>query len=99
MTEFNNRIAAQREILQIVNGTQWIEELYGLSSGAIERWLHSNKLSAESRLPLLIEKAAETLFFLSTKSQEQITQEYSDLSLQVAKITSEIRVEVLALRT
>jgi hypothetical protein len=98
MSEFNNRIAAQRDILEIVNGARWSEELFGLSSGAIGRWLHRNSLSAESRLAVLIEKAAGTLFFLSNKSQEQVTEEYKNLSLEVKKITDEIRVEMLALR-
>ena len=31
MTEFNNRIAAQRDILVAVNSVPWREELFGLS--------------------------------------------------------------------
>ncbi|MGP8442379.1 hypothetical protein ACT2E5_09620 [Burkholderia vietnamiensis] len=99
MSEFNNRIAAQRDILEIVNGAQWSEELFGLSSGAIDRWLHRNSVSTESQLAILIEKAAGTLFFLSNKSQEQITEEYKNLSLEVKSITEQIRAEVIALRT
>ncbi|WP_433694996.1 hypothetical protein [Paraburkholderia phenoliruptrix] len=99
MSEFNNRIAAQRDILKIVNNGPWQEELFGLSSGAIDRWVRGNRIAAKSQLVELIEKAAETLFFLSNKSQEQVTEEYKNLSLQVKDITDEIRAEVVALGT
>lgn len=39
MSEFNNRIAAQRDILACINEKNWKEELFGLSSGAIDRWI------------------------------------------------------------
>jgi len=42
MSEFNNRIATQRNILLKVNGVKWAEELFGLSSGAIIRWARIN---------------------------------------------------------
>ncbi|TXL03368.1 hypothetical protein BMR08_17225, partial [Methylococcaceae bacterium CS2] len=54
MTEFNNRIAAQRDILVCVNGKNWSEELYGLSSGAIERWMSVNKIKPDSVLVKLV---------------------------------------------
>ena len=69
MSEFNNRISAQREILIVVNTGGWREELFGLSSGAIDRWININKLEAESALVELIRQAANKLFFLANKSQ------------------------------
>jgi len=64
MSEFNNRIAAQRDILLIVNITSWKEELFGLSSGAIERWRNVNKIQRDSMLAELIQEAASKLFFI-----------------------------------
>ena len=98
MSEFNNRIAAQREILIYVNNGIWREELFGLSSGAIERWAMTNKLESDSALTNLIQQVADKLFFLSNKSQEQITEEYKNLSSEVAELTSQIKELVLQLK-
>ena len=90
MSEFNNRVAAQREILLGVNHRDWKEELFGLSSGAIDRWMNVNRLEADSSLVKLIRQAAEKLFFLSNKSQEQVTEDYRLLSGEVSALTAEI---------
>ncbi|MBA3596220.1 MAG: hypothetical protein H0W40_02425 [Methylibium sp.] len=87
MTEFNNRIAAQRDILVAVNEAPWNEELFGMSSGALERWMRRNGVEATSTLALLLVDAASRLFFLANKSQEQITDEYKLRSLEVAELT------------
>lgn len=91
MTEFNNRIAAQREILLTVNSAHWREELYGMSSGAIDRWLLANSVDRSSRLGSLLLEAAGKLFFLANKSQEQVTAEYRFRSSEVSRLTEEIR--------
>ena len=91
MSEFNNRIAAQRDILFCINERKWKEELFGLSSGAIERWVNVNKLNPNSVLVSLIRRAAEKLFFLSNKSQEQITEDYKKLSSEVFVLTTQIK--------
>ncbi|MGH8521697.1 MAG: hypothetical protein ACREU9_09845 [Gammaproteobacteria bacterium] len=90
MSEFNNRIAAQREILLGVNSRGWQEELFGLSSGAIDRWMNVNRLGVDSVLVELIRQAAEKLFFLSNKSQEQVTEDYRLLSGEVSALTAQI---------
>ncbi len=94
MTEFNNRIAAQRDILVCVNGKNWSEELYGLSSGAIERWMSVNKIKPDSVLVKLVKESAEKLFFLSNKSKEQITDDYKMLSSKVSVLTKRIQQEM-----
>ncbi|UJW79038.1 hypothetical protein [Hydrogenophaga sp. SL48] len=90
MSEFNNRIATQREILLEVNSCVWQEELFGLSSGAIDRWTTINRLESESTLVESIRLAAKKLFFLSNKSQEQITEEYQHLADEVSALTKKI---------
>lgn len=87
MTEFNNRIAAQRDILVVVNSVPWREELFGMSRGALDRWMHSNGIEAKDTLAQLLVKAASKLFFLANKSQEQVTDEYKLQSLEVAELT------------
>lgn len=94
MSEFNNRIAAQRDILVCINGKNWKEELFGLSSGAIERWINVNGINSNSVLVTLVKKSAEKLFFLSNKSQEQITEDYKTLSSEVSVLTENIQLEM-----
>jgi hypothetical protein len=95
MSEFNNRIDAQRQILRLVNESgKWREELFGLSSGALERWSRINGFDDHNPLLVLLNRAAAKLFFLSNKSQEQITGEYQSLSDEVARLTEQIRMAV-----
>ena len=98
MSEFNNRIAAQREILIVINSGSWQEELFGLSSGAIDRWMTANRLESGSALVELIRQAADKLFFLSNKSQEQITEDYKHLSREVSALTARIKQAVINMR-
>ena len=95
MNEFNNRIDAQRNILRTVNKHSWsAEKLSGLSNKAIDRWILANQIDASSRLAELIRSAGRALYFLASKSQEQITDEYKYRSQDVASITDEIATEL-----
>lgn len=99
MNEFNNRIDAQRNILRIVNKHSWrAEELPGLSSKAIDRWVLANQIDDTSRLAALIREAGRALFFLANKSQEQITEEYKHRTQEVAALSSKIADEIESLR-
>lgn len=90
MNEFNNRIDAQRHILSLINSRRWTEELYGLSSGAIERWIHVNRIKPSNLLALAVYESADKLFFLANKSQEQVTEEYRLLSREIAALAGRI---------
>jgi hypothetical protein len=95
MSEFSNRIEAQRHVLQLVNRNKWEkEELFGLSSKAIERWISVNLVDPESRLVQLVKDSAAKLFFLANKSQEQITDEYKAISNEIAAIAKAIEMEI-----
>jgi hypothetical protein len=94
MSEFSNRIAAQRAILATVNAGIWAEELFGLSSKAIERWAMSNRLDPASRLLDLVTEASKQLLFLANRSQEQISDEYVRTSASIATLHEEIRGEI-----
>jgi hypothetical protein len=98
MTEFNNRIAAQREVLLAVNSVHWREELYGMSSGALDRWVQANRLNRSSKLVSLLAEVAGKLFFLANKSQEQVTAEYQLHSSEVYELSKAIRLEVQQIR-
>ena len=95
MSEFGNRISAQRHILQIVNRKQWgKEELLGLSSKAIERWISINQIDPSYYLVELIKIASSKLFFLANKSQEQISEDYRMISQEISSISKKIEVEI-----
>ncbi len=98
MNEFNNRISAQREILRVVNRRSPSEELFGLSSKAIDRWIASNAIDSSDLLVELIRSASAKLFFLGTKSQDQITEEYRNISHDISALCTRIEREVERLR-
>jgi len=89
--EFNNRISAQRAILGVVNKKKSVaEELFSLSSKAIDRWVSENRLDPHSQLVNLVREASGKLFFLANKSQEEISEEYRLVSSEVAAICDAI---------
>ncbi len=95
MTEFSNRIDAQRHILQIVNNEiKNNEQLFSLSRKAIARWSSKNLIDPNSELVLNITEASEKLFFLANKSQEQITNEYKLISMEITSITKKIKLQL-----
>lgn len=94
MSEFSNRIAAQRNVLRLVNRQQWKEELYGLSSKAIERWRRANNVSPDANLTVLLRDAGSKLFCLATRSQEQVSEELERITIELARITDAIQCEI-----
>ena len=95
MSEFKNRMAAQRQILQLVNSKEHQkEELFGLSSKAIERWATANLIDPNTKLVSLIKTASGKLFFLANKSQEQISEDYRTASRDIGELTSAIEAEL-----
>ena len=95
MNEFNNRIKAQRQVLQHLNRKRWkIEELFGLSSKAIERWVIVNRIDPDSHVVELVKSASLKLFFLANKSQEQISDEYKMVSSEFVEILKKIEIVI-----
>lgn len=95
MSEFNNRISAQREALQIINGSGiFIEPLLSLTEKAIDRWSRNNKLDSNDSIVTLLKSMSGTLFFLANKSQEQVTEDYKALSDKVSDQLHDLEREV-----
>jgi|GEM_PF-558979 len=91
MTEFNNRINAQRDTLKVVNSQKnYKEPLLGLSEKAIDRWVINNNIHGLDPSVSLLKEISEKLFFLANKSQEQITEDYKILSMKVSGLISEL---------
>ncbi len=95
MAELSNRIVAQRRILEVVNGHDWRgEELFGLSSPAIDRWASANRLLPDSKVVGLVRRASERLLFLANRSQEEISEAYLVLCEEVDEITRGLEAEM-----
>ena len=95
MSEFNNRIIAQRNALKIVNGSGlFFEQLLSLTEKAIDRWSINNGIDARDLLVVLLKSMSGTLFFLANKSQEQVTEDYKALSEKVDKQLSDLKLEM-----
>lgn len=91
MTEFNNRIELQREVIKIVNSAKFEFEITGLSKNAIDRWLMDNRLDSESDLTKLLFTISSKLFFLANKSQEQITDSYKKISSEISILVKSLK--------
>jgi len=91
MSEFVNRVDAQRAILAAVNGRPWREELLGLSSEAIRRWTEVNGIDTTSDINKLLRALSERLAFLANKSQEHLSDEYLRGSADVLQMTEALR--------
>jgi hypothetical protein len=91
VSEFVDRMGAQRALLQVVNSREWHEELFGLSSQAISRWTDSNRMSPDSEVVTLLRSASERLSFLANRSQTQVSEDYRRVSHDVEDLTEEIQ--------
>jgi hypothetical protein len=95
MSEFNNRVDAQRQVLKAVNAQKSLkEDLLGLTGKAIQRWVTVNGVDHDSTLVRLINSVGDKLFFLANKSQEQISEEYKILSSEIENILNAIKTEI-----
>lgn len=95
MHDFLNRVDAQRLILESINSRAWSNEpLMSLSGKSIARWIERNNNEPPAGLIQLLKLASEKLFFLANKSQEQITEDYKSLSIEVFHLAEEIKNKV-----
>ena len=94
MNEFNNRIELQREVIKIINQKKLDSQITGLSDSAIKRWVSDNKLDKDSEQIKLLYEISSKLFFLANKSQEQITDSYKKLSIEVSDLVNRLRMKI-----
>lgn len=91
MSEFNNRIELQREVIKIVNRKGYASEITGISKKAIERWILENNLESGSELTNLLYEISSKLFFLGNRSQEQITDSYMLLNSELTTLVDSLK--------
>jgi hypothetical protein len=95
MSEFNNRIIAQRDALKVVNSTKFYNEpLLSLTEKAINRWVMNNGIDSSDAIVVLLKSMSKTLFFLANKSQEQVSEDYKVLSKRVSEQLSVLKLEL-----
>jgi len=90
--EFNNRIDAQRKIIQLINRFEFNCPLVGLSKDAIDFFKLKNGLDDNEPLYITIVDIASKLFFLANKSQEQISNDYKSLSKEISNRIEDLKV-------
>ena len=77
MDEFVGRMATQRHVLEIINTRlETGEKLYGLSSKAIDRWAADHQLAPQAKILQMLKHVSGELFFMATRSQEPVSEEY-----------------------
>jgi hypothetical protein len=91
MTEFGDRLQAQREVLRAVNSVAWREQLLGLSHLAIRRWTDRNGIPPESGVIRHLHVASERLGFLAAKSQMQVSDDSRRAWRDMRNVTREIQ--------
>lgn len=95
MSEFLNRIDLQRITIKIVNEShKYRFQISGLSSKAIDRWKDENKIDRDSDIYKMLSLISGKLFFLSNKSQEQISEEYKELSNDINHYIAQLKILV-----
>lgn len=91
MQKYNNRIAAQSIILDMINKYEiGAEQLYGLAKNAITRWVISNNIDANSNLVQIIFEISNKLFMLANKSQEQIADDVCTISCEIKFLSQKL---------
>lgn len=91
MDEFVGRMATQRRILKIVNShDDSKEKLYGLSAGAIKRWELVNVNLVSTEIVELLRSLSSELFFMATRSQEPVSNEYKTRSQNIAYLLQQL---------
>lgn len=95
MSEFSNRVDAQRQILRVVNEKPWKnEQLFALSAKAIQRWTSVNHIDASTRLVRLLSDASAQIFIMANHSDDPIAGVYILTCERVNAIATEIRGEL-----
>ncbi|MEK5756619.1 hypothetical protein [Acinetobacter variabilis] len=95
MSEFQNRVNLQRQIIALVNKKlKFKEPLASLSYGCITRWKKNNTEVLDQTYEILLDLSNKVLF-LATKSQEQITEEYAFKSSQAVEKTKYLEEHIL----
>lgn len=90
MGDFLNRIDTQRKVIKIINNYNYKIHLTGLTIKAIEKWRFENNIEKEAECIKILMYISSKLFFLSNKSQEQITEDYKRVSIEINEFINKL---------
>lgn len=90
MSDFLNRIEVQRRVIKLVNSSNLQYQITGLSLSSIKKWAHDNKIEENSDIYNHLLLISSKLFFLSNKSQEQISEDYKMASIDVNECVNKL---------
>ena len=95
MGEFSSRVEAQRQILKAVNGKAWPkEQLFALTSSAIQRWISVNTIDSSIPLVKLLNSASAQIFVMANHSDDPIAGSYALTRQRVAAIATRVDFEL-----
>ena len=95
MGEFSSRIESQRQILKVVNSRPWPrEQLFALTTTAIQRWASVNNVDSSSLLAKLLSSASAQIFVMANHSEDQIASAYALSKRRVDAIAAHVSEEI-----
>jgi hypothetical protein len=95
MGEFSSRVESQRQILKAVNSRPWArEQLFALTTNAIQRWASVNNVDSSSRLAKLLHSASAQIFVMANHSEDQIAGAYAISKERVDAIAAQVSEEI-----
>lgn len=83
MSDFLNRIEVQRRVVKLINNSRLTYQLSGLSTNSLKKWASDNNIEEKSDVYNHLLLISSKLFFLSNRSQEQISEDYKMISADI----------------
>jgi hypothetical protein len=95
MGEFSSRVEAQRQILKVVNNRDWLgEQLFAITTPAIQRWASTNGLDTSTAVVKLLHSASAQIFVMANHSDDPIAGSYTLSKQKVLSIARQVQEEL-----
>ncbi|MCX9110633.1 MULTISPECIES: hypothetical protein [Providencia] len=96
MSEFKNRIIMQRDIIKLINSSIKVKEpILSLTNDSIKRWSSQNGINENENIISLLLSISNKLGFLANKSQEQLSDDYTNLSSSISEKKNILEKEII----
>ena len=91
MSEFENRIEAQRKLIKTVNERiSHGERLSALTEPSIDRWASANRRVADDRVVKILRNASKEIFAMANHSDDPVCGTYRLSAEELASLTKEL---------
>ena len=95
MGELSSRVEAQRQILKVVNSRDWSgEQLFAMTTAAIQRWASTNGLDASTAVVKLLHSASAQIFVMANHSDDPIAGTYALSKQRVVVLARKVQEEL-----